>query len=416
MNPLPPPVPLYPHLPEGPQAGIPLINLLNLDRLNNQNDPQPDGRFDFIEGLTINSQQGRVMFPVLEPFGEDIKWVFGGDPALEKKYLYRILYDSTKNIAIQFPQYNRFLIKGTFKSSNSSEIYLGGFNIPQGSVSVSAGGQKLTENVDYSIDYGIGKLRIINAGVLNSGIPISVSYENNATFGAQLQNFVGTRLDYFVNDNINIGGTLLRLSERPFFNKVSFGDDPIKNTVLGLDFNYQSDLPKLTRFIDKLPLVSTTAPSMLVANGEFAKLIPGHNRLINDPINGESNIYIDDFEGTRSGYDLKFPVMSWSLASTPEGATDRLGNILFPEASLVNNWNYGKNRAKLAWYNLDPCLVDPRQNCMPEHLKNDTAQLSNHYLRLIQQQDVFPLRSYTSLQGNLTTLDLAFYPKERVPY
>ena len=404
------------YLPEGPQAGIPLINLLNLDRLNNQNDPQPDGRFDFIEGLTINSQQGRVMFPVLEPFGEDMKWVFGGDPALEKKYLYRILYDSTKNIAIQFPQYNRFLIKGTFKSSNSSEIYLGGFNIPQGSVNVSAGGQILTENVDYTIDYGIGKLRIINAGVLSSGIPISVSYENNATFGAQLQNFVGTRFDYFVNDNINIGGTLLRLSERPFFNKVTFGEDPIKNTVLGMDFNYQSDVPKLTRFIDKLPIISTTAPSMLVANGEFAKLIPGHNRLINDPINGESNIYIDDFEGTRSGYDLKFPVMSWSLASTPQDATDRLGNILFPEANLVNNWNYGKNRAKLAWYNLDPCLVDPRQNCMPEHLKNDTAQLSNHYLRLIQQQDVFPLRSYTSLQGNLTTLDLAFYPKERGPY
>lgn len=403
------------YLPEGPQAGVPLINLLNLDRLNNQNDPQPDGRFDFVEGLTINANQGRVMFPVLEPFGEDMKWVFGGDQALEKKYLYRILYDSTKNVAIQFPQYNRYLLKGTYKGSNSSEIYLGGFNIPQGSVSVSAGGQKLTENVDYTIDYGIGKLKIINAGVLSSGMPINVSYENNATFGQQLQNFVGTRFDYFVNDNINIGGTVLRLSERPFFNKVTFGEDPIKNTVLGLDFNYQSDVPKLTRFIDKLPIVSTTAPSMLVANGEFAKLIPGHNRLINDP-NGSSVVYIDDFEGTRSGYDLKFPVMSWSLASTPQDATDRLGNILFPEATLVDNWNYGKNRAKLAWYNLDPCLVDQRQNCMPEHLKDDTAQLSNHYLRLIQQQDVFPLRSYTSLQGNLTTLDLAYYPKERGPY
>jgi cell surface protein SprA len=404
------------YLPEGPQAGVPLINLLNLDRLNNQNDPQPDGRFDYVEGLTINSQQGKIIFPVLEPFGEDMKSVFGGSAQLEKKYLYTLLYDSTKNIAIQFPQYNRFLIKGSFRSSNSSEIYLGGFNIPQGSVSVFAGGQKLTENVDYTIDYGIGKLKIINAGILSSGIPINVSYENNATFGAQVQNFMGTRLDYFINDNFSIGGTLLRLSERPYFNKVTFGEDPIKNTVLGLDANFQRDVPGLTRFLDRLPIVSTTAPSMIVASGEVAGLIPGHSRFINDQNTGEANIYIDDFEGTRSGYDLKSPVMSWAISSTPQDATDKFGNILFPEASLVNNWNYGKNRARLAWYNIDPCMVDPRQNCMPDHIKKDTAQLSNHYTRLVQQQDVFPLRSYTSLQGNLPTLDLAYYPKERGPY
>jgi cell surface protein SprA len=178
---------------------------------------------------------------------------------------------------------------------------------------------------------------------------------------------------------------------------------------------YQSDMPGITRFLDRLPLLSTTSPSMIVASGEVAQIIPGHSKLIDDET-GAGNIYIDDFEGTRSGYDLKFPVTTWAIASTPQDATDKYGNILFPEATLVNNLTYGKNRAKLAWYNLDPCLVDPKQNCMPDHLKKDTAQLSNHYLRLIQQQDVFPLKSYTSLQGNLPTLDLAFYPKERGPY
>ncbi|MBP7644958.1 MAG: cell surface protein SprA, partial [Saprospiraceae bacterium] len=403
------------YLPEGPKAGIPLLTLLNLDRLNNQNDPQPDGRFDYVEGITIQSQQGKIIFPVLEPFGEDLKPNLGGSIQLEKKYLYNILYDSTKNVAIQFPQYNRFLLKGSLKSANSSEIYLGGFNIPQGSVTVTAGGAQLTENVDYTIDYGIGKLKIINAGVLSSGIPINVSYENNATFGAQQQNFLGTRLDYFISDNFTVGGTVLRLSERPYFNKVTFGEDPIKNTVLGFDANYQNDVPSITRFIDRLPIISTTAPSMVVASGEVAKIIPGHSRFINDE-NGESNIYIDDFEGTRSGYDLKFPVMTWAIASTPQDATDKFGTILFPEATRVNDLSYGKNRGRTAWYNLDPCMVDPKQTCMPEHLKKDTATLSNHYLRLVQQQDVFPLRSYTALQGNLTTLDLAFYPKEKGPY
>ena len=403
------------YLPEGPKAGIPLITLLNLDRLNNQGDPQPDGRFDYIEGITVNSMMGKIIFPVLEPFGEDLKPVLGGNTQLEKKYLYRLLYDSTKNVAIQFPQFNRFLLKGTFKSANSSEIYLGGFNIPQGSVTVNAGGQRLIENQDYTIDYGIGKLRIINAGLLSSGIPIHVTYENNANFGAMQQNFVGTRFDYFVNNNINIGGTMLRLSERPYFNKVTFGEDPIKNTVLGLDANAQKDLPRLTRFIDRLPIITTSAPSMVVASAEAAEIIPGHSRFINDQ-NGEANVYIDDFEGTRSGYDLKFPVTSWSLASAPQEAKDKFGNILFPEATLVNDLRYGKNRAKLAWYNLDPCMVDPGQSCIPAHLKTDTAQLSNPYIHLVQPQDVFPNKSYTALQGNLSSFDLAFYPTQRGPY
>jgi len=400
-------------LPEGPNAGIPLLNLLNLDRLNNQGDPQPDGRFDYVEGLTIQSQQGKVIFPVLEPFGEDLKPVFNGNTALEKKYVYDILYDSTKNIAIQFPQFNRFVMKGNFEAANSSEIFLGGFNIPQGSVNVSAGGQRLTEGVDFTIDYGIGKLKIINSGVLSSGVPINVTYENNAAFGTQVQNFVGTRLDYFINNDFTVGSTILRLSERPYFNKVSFGDDPLKNTVVGLDANYQKELPGVTTFLNNLPLLKTEASSMMTASGEVARLFPGHHRLIEGP-SGAGEIYIDDFEGARSSYDLKFPVTSWQLASTPNGATDDKGQELFPEARLVNNREYGKNRAKLAWYNLDPCLADLNQNCKPGHI--DTGEVSSHYTRLIQQQEVFPNRNFNALQGNQTTFDMSYFPKTRGPY
>jgi len=75
------------YITEGDQAGVPLITLLNLDRLNNQNDPQPDGVFDYVEGFTINSFQSRVMFPVLEPFGHDLDFAFT-DQKLRDKYLF----------------------------------------------------------------------------------------------------------------------------------------------------------------------------------------------------------------------------------------------------------------------------------------------------------------------------------------
>ena len=361
------------YLPEGPQAGVPLLTLLNLDRLNAQNDPQPDGVFDYVEGITINPQQGRIIFPVLEPFGQDLAPALGNNPQLDRKYLYQILYDSTKTVARQFQQNNRFIMRGSYKSASSSEIFLGGFNIPQGSVTVSAGGQKLSENLDYQIDYGLGRLKILNTGILASGIPINVTYEDNATFGFQQQNFMGARLDYYVNKKLTLGGTYMRLSEQPFTQKTTYGEDPIKNTVLGLDGNYQSEFPALTKALDKLPIYSTVAPSFITANAEVASLMPGHPAQINS-LDPEGAVYIDDFEGTSSSYDLKFPASSWSLASTPFGARDRNNVPLFPEAADNNKLSYGMNRARLAWYSIEPTLLEPLGGGLPDYVKKDTGQ------------------------------------------
>lgn len=401
------------YLPETsiPNPGTPLLTLLNLDRLNVQGDPQPDGIFDYVEGITILPQQGKVIFPQLEPFGRALKPALGGNPQLERRYLYNILYDSTKTIARQFQQQNRYVIRGSYRGSSSSEIFLGGFNIPPGSVSVSAGGQKLVENQDYQIDYGLGRVKILNQGILNSGIPVNIQYEDNATFGFQQQNFMGLRLDYYLNEKLTLGATYMKLSERPFTEKTSFGEDPINNKVVGIDANYQSEAPGLTRILDKLPIFSTTTPSFITASVEGAGIFPGHSKLIN-ALDPEGSVYIDDFEGTRGQYDLKFPALSWSLASTPVGATDKNGSPIFPEATLNNNLGYNNNRARLAWYMIEPSLVDGVGG-LPDYVKNDPEQ---HYIRLVQAQDVFPQRSYATLQNSLSTLDLTFFPSNRGPY
>jgi cell surface protein SprA len=400
------------YLPEGPSEGKLLLQVLNLDRLNFQNDPQPDGIFDYVEGITINPQQGKIIFPVLEPFGRDLAPAFSGAPQLERKYLYNILYDSTKTIARQFQQNNRYIMRGSYKSSSSSEIFLNAFNIPQGSVTVTAGGQLLAENQDYQIDYGIGRIKILNAGILNSGIPINIAYEDNATFGFQQQNFMGTRLDYYVNNKLTLGGTAMRLTERPFTQKVNFGEDPIKNTVLGLDATYATESNSLTRLLDKLPIYSTTAASFINASAEVAAILPGHPVQIDALDGGTGAVYIDDFEGSRSSYDLRTPASSWFLASTPVDARDANNVELFPEARLFDSLSYGFKRSKLAWYTLEPNLVDGT-NGVPDFVKNDPNQ---HYVRLVQRQEVFPQASNVTLQNALATLDLGFYPKERGPY
>jgi len=398
---------------QGSYAGAPIITILNLDRLNNQGDPQPDGVFDYVEGYTINSMNGRMMFPMLEPFGAGLKKAFNGDINLEKQYLYNVLYDSIKVVAQQFPQLNRYVLRGSYKSASSSEISLAP-NIPPGSVTVTAGGQLLRENVDYIIDYNLGRLKIINGGVLNAGVPINVQYENNSLFGQQVRNYFGTRFDYLVNDKLSLGGTVVRMSERPYYQKVNYGDDPIKNTMLGFDVNYNSEWKGLTKFLNKLPNFESKAPSNIMFTGEVARLFPGHSKLINQPGSKQGVSYIDDFEGVKSGYDLKFPATNWALASTPKGATDATGQILFPEAEYNNILDYGKNRAKLAWYIIEPTLQLPQSPNLPAGIDKD--QQSDPRVRLVYQSEVFKNKSTDFGQSQLSTLDLAYYPKDRGPY
>ncbi|MEP6845249.1 MAG: cell surface protein SprA, partial [Panacibacter sp.] len=398
------------YLPETDAAysGKPLLTILNLDRLNNRNDPFPDGQFDFVDSFTVLSQQGKIIFPVLKPFGAylDTTAFAGQSTEVKQKYLYPQLYDSIKAIAQTYANLNRFYVQGTIKGSSTTDIYLGGFNIPPGSVSVTAGGQILQENVDYIIDYNLGTLKVINQAILNSGVPVNVQYENNASFGIQQRSFLGLRLDYLVNKKLSIGATMERLTERPFFTKVNYGEDPIQNRMYGVDFNYNSELPGLTRLLNKLPFYDSKTVSSINAYGEAAALQPGHPSQIGKGSSGL--IYLDDFEGTTSSIDLRFPFVAWTLASTPQGTTR------FPEATLTNNLNYGKNRAKLAWYNIEPTLQD--KNSANNPLRGNIAALSDPRIRAVYTNELFPQRTTNITDVLNATFDLAFYPEELGPY
>lgn len=398
------------YLPEGSKPGVPLLTLLNLDRLNARNDPLPDGVFDYIEGFTVISQQAKIIFPYLEPFGRDLDSVaFQGQPLdLKQKYVYYPLYDTIKEIAKTFANLDRYIISGYAKGQSTSEIQLGAFNVPPGSVTVTAGGQTLLENVDYTIDYNLGTVRILNQAIVTAGLPVNVQFENNGLGGIQQRNFIGLRLDYLAKstarESFTIGGSLVRLGERPFFTKTNYDEDPIRNTMYGLDFSYRTESQRLTRWLDKLPFYSTNEMSTITAYGESALLKPGHPPQIGKGSSGL--IFIDDFESSRNAIDLRFPLVSWNLSSTPQG------NGLFPEGGLRDSLEYGFNRAKLAWYNIEPVLQDPRSPNNPI----DKSLLNDPRVRSLDVQKLFPKRTPEFGQGNLVTFDMAFYPTDRGPY
>ncbi len=396
--------------------GFPIITLLNLDRLNSQNDPQPDGVFDYVENFTVISEYSRVVFPVLEPFGRDLATqVYTTIPSNVRDTVFYALYDSIKAVAQQFPNLNRFVLKGSAKTSGSSDISIG-YNIPQGSVTVTAGGRSLQEGVDYDINYDLGTIKIINQAILNAGLPVQVNYENNASFGLQQRSYLGLRLDYLAKntakEQLSFGGTIVRLSERPFFTKVNYGEDPIRNAMYGLDVNYRKEMPRFTKLLDKLPFYNAAAPSNINVYAEGAMLDPGHAPQIGKGKNGIVNI--DDFEGSKSGIDLRFPPISWALASTPLGATDGNGNVLFPEAALNNDLDYGKQRAKIAWYQIEQTLQQYKGVNNP--LSDKADLLSDPRTRQVYQKEIFPQRTTGFGESQLVTFDLSYYPTDRGPY
>ena len=405
---------------EGPFNGVPLIHVFNLDNLDAQLNPLPkgDGMFDFLDnaatqGGTVNSQNGRIFFPVIEPFGQYLRDEFlkygqeYGD--LADKYCYDSLYTLTKTAAQRYTEKNKFLISGNYKSQSGSEISLNALNVPQGSVKVTAGGVPLVENVDYTVDYTLGRVRIINEGIMNSGTPINVSMESNTMFSIQTKRLMGAHIDYDVSKDFHLGATVLNLQERPLTQKVNYGDEPISNTIWGLDYKYQTESRFITRMVDKLPFISTSAPSNIAIDGEFAHFIPGHS----NAVGSEGISYIDDFEGTKSTIDLRSSSF-WFLGSTPQFQSE-----LFPESAYNDETNSiysGFNRAKIAWYVIDPSVFyDRNGNLKPDNVSNE--ELSNNFVRQVLEQEVFPNKDLANgTPTNIGIFNVAFYPKERGQY
>ncbi|UTW63465.1 cell surface protein SprA [bacterium SCSIO 12741] len=397
-------------LPEDEINDFSLIQLLGMDSLDFNGRQRSDGVFDFVDKITINTENGRIIIPRLEPFGDGLRRAFesidGITPqrveALMDLYSFDSLYTNTQADAkVKWPERNRFTLKGEYQSESSNEIALNAMNIPEGSVTVTAGGRQLVENQDYTVDYTLGRVKIINQSIIESNTPIKVNLESNQLFAQQQKNFLAHRMDYKISDDFIIGGTLMHLWERPLTQKVDIGYEPISNWVWGVDLAYKTELPWLTRVIDKIPGIDTKEKSTLSVSGEFAQILPGHSNAIGK----DGNSYIDDFEGSQNTIDLR-SFSTWFLAGTPKEQLEE-----FPEGNLFDNVAKNFNRALFNWRVVDPIFY---QNQAPPNIQGDQEQLSNHFVRQVFVEEVFPNRQLAVGQNtNISMLDMTFYPSER---
>ena len=391
------------YLMEGNVKGKQLLRVMNLDRLDSRNNASPDGRFDYIEGYTANSSTGRIIFPVLEPFGSHLAKEIGNS-SIAEKYIFQELYDSTLVSAQEMTEKNKFVLTGKYKGSSGNEIRLNAMNIPRGSVVVTAGGATLIENVDYTVDYTMGTVTILNQSIIDSGTNVDVKLENQSLFSMQRKSLFGAHLEYEFSKDFTVGGTIMHLREKPLTTKVNTGSEPLANTIWGVNTSWKTELQWLTLLVNKVPWIDATAPSTLQVNAEFAQLIPGHTK----DVGNVGTAYIDDFESTKTNIDIHYPNY-WRLASTPAG--DK-----FHEADRGNDIEYNKNRALLAWYVVDPIFGYPQSNT-PKHIKDDLDAMSDHRTRIVYEQEVYPNKEVLpNADTKLSVMNLSYYPDERGPY
>ncbi|WP_138481090.1 T9SS outer membrane translocon Sov/SprA [Dyadobacter bucti] len=395
-----------PNLQESSIANIPLIRLMGLDRLNPVNDLQPDGNFDFVEGITMDSKTGRIVFPVLEPFGTNLSRKFGtGEDVFRNKYVFSELYRTTMIDAQQVSERNKFFIKGSYQSSGGAEVQLP-FGVLETSVTVTSGGVPLSPGSDYIVEAQIGRVRLMNSSVLNSGREIVIEYERPDMFQNQIRSLLGTRLDYVMNRDVSLGMTLIKYRERPagFLSRVSLGNEPVNNTMMGFDINIRKEVPFLTKLLDRLPLLQTKEMSTIQFKGEVAKLFPGVSKDVNN------RSLVDDFEAARTVYDLSRQPQKWRLASIPPA---------FRVGTDGKSLSYGYKRAKISAYTVDNIFggdqglgggYQPPANI-------EASDRENFYERLFLPNDIFPNRPIAGLVTYpQNVLDIAYYPSERGMY
>ncbi len=389
-----------------PQTNPNLLKLFNWDRLNLNNDLQTvdgetgDGIFDFVPGITVDPENGRVIFTKAKPFGTYLQSVLGtNDP----KFVFNELYEQQKQTASQNNLALRYTMEGRYKGTQGTGISLGAINVPQGSVKVTANGVQLQEGIDYTVDYMLGTVNIINETVKQSGQAISISLENQLTFNTQRKRFLGLNLERKFNEHLTVGTTVVNYAETPLTQKVNFGQEAVNNTMAGFNVLYNNQLPFLTRLTDKIPFVNTEAPSNISFLAEGAYLIPGQNKNIGD------QAYIDDFEQSTSKISLKEPAM-WSLASKPEQNPEPI----FANAGLTNDLAHGNGRGLLTWYNIDPRFYGVGGKA-PSGINAEAV--SNHASRRVQTSELYNSRDFVAGEQLYTnTLDISYFPNERGPY
>jgi cell surface protein SprA len=373
--------PGQPALREVLPQNIGLLEMFGLDRYTGTNTGiQPDKVFDYSPGITIDENRGELIFPTVEPFRDTTilnmlrdlaQFTPEAAKAAADSFSFNAVYDTTYNGATN-DQHNRFYLRGFIKPATASTYQLG-FNIVEGSVQVIVDGQTATPGSDYTVDYITGQVVIKNQAFLVPGKNLQIKYEANDLFQLASKSLTGARAELSLGPNTTIGATIMNLNQQSLSDKVRLGEEPISNTIMGVDGGTSFDAPWLTNALNLLPGVKSIVPSQISLRGEAAYMKPNPNTR-SSPIpqdGGKGVAYIDDFEGSRQMIPLGIIFTQWKDASPPwyipnldtlqpggaDGKSIPTSDNYIVDGSILADTAKIQYKAKASWFNIIPSDV-----------------------------------------------------------
>lgn len=349
------------------QGTVKFLNAFGLDNVDQSNNPNPDDIFDFRVGLSIFPSTGEIVFPTLQPFGTD----FSNN--LPDSLKFQSVYDTTKTFASQNKVKDKWVLTGKY-SGDASSVYPLGFNVVENSVRVYLDGNELKDGIDYIVDYNIGQLTIRKDAALIPGADLRITFEQNDLFQLASKTLLGARGVFDFSNKTKLGFSILNLNQQTLSDKVRIGEEPLSNTIYGVDFSTSADLPFVTKILDKI--ISTKEQSAITLSGEYAYMKPDPNTIKSTipSDNGESVAYIDDFEGTKRLIPVGVNYSGWKDISPPAELPTN------PTLSFAELMNY---KGKSFWFSPQPA------NVTVQDIWGDRKKVSRQDLQVASMEYVY---------------------------
>ncbi|MGQ0643449.1 MAG: T9SS outer membrane translocon Sov/SprA [Gemmatimonadaceae bacterium] len=308
---------------ERPPAGVPAtyLQLFGLAQANNAGEFDAENRVwprphdpDLAAGVSDTNAASRiirdrfVIFPSLEPFS---RRGLARDPTVPANdSIYR-----TPNEYLYSPQHPQSFYRLRVRYAVDATIGEGEGIIALTSVQLRAGserlvldGRPLVRDVDYTIDYELGRIQLRGLGPLTRERRLVVRYEENPLFASVPTSIFGVAAHWTVPAG-TVTLSAMSQTQRTTFTRPPLGFEPAASAVAGIHTALGWSAASLSRALARwLPRADSNVPSRVELTGEFA---------VSQPRNRASQqAYLESFEGD-GGITIPLVDAQWYYASQP---------------------------------------------------------------------------------------------------
>ena len=276
-----------------------------------------------------------VVFPHLTPFADSAR--------LAARETNDSLYRTPAYLLQSQGPAPRFRLRVQYEATgpgDRSGLNLGAIQVREGSERLFVGDRQLIRGQDYQVFYDVGQVSFLNPDRLFTApvVQVRAQFEENQLFDVAPKTIVGLSSTYRLGPHGRVDALGLFQQEQSVFTRPQLGFEPQAHFIGGVSTELVFQPAGITRALDALPLIQTTAPSFFTVGGELAVSRPNANQA--------GQAYVEEFEGTAGSRLVSLSEQSFQLGSRPASGRGLSAGYLASDGSFD-----ARDAAALVWQN-----------------------------------------------------------------